>query len=223
MVDSEQSKQPGNAEHRKEEKMKRQMALSLMVMLPCVASGAASAPAPATVSDIRKVDFLNFTYPSSLCAQEYGGEGIGKAVPVKNGEFKSKNAYFAVAGDRILYADVTGDGLEDAIVPADCGGNTANFSRSEIYVYTVQNGRAKLLAEISDKDLERDYRRHYPDAESYWGLDADGLKVKGGKLELNVLMDGPHAAPKYISTLVYGWSSGALRLVGKPERRSAAQ
>lgn len=206
--------------------MKRQV-LFLTVMLLAVTGVVAQAsgkqPGPAAVTDIRKVDFLNFTYPSSLCSQEYGKEGIGKTVRVRNGEFKSKNVYFTVAGDKVIYADVTGDGREDAIVPIDCGAVGANFSRSEIDVYTVQNGHAKLLAGISDKDLERDYRRHYPDAESYWGLDADGLKVKGGHLEFDVLADGSHAAPKYIVTLEYGLSGGALRLVGKPQRKSAAE
>lgn len=206
--------------------MKRQV-LFLMIMLLGVTSGIAQPggkkPSSPTVTDIRKVDFLNFTYQSSLCSQDYGKEGIGKTVRVRDGEFKSKNVYFAVTGDQIIYADVTGDGREDAIVPIDCGAVGANFSRSEIDVYTVQDGHAKLLAGISDKGLEGDYRRHYPDAESYWGLDADGLKVKGGHLEFDVLADGSHAAPKYIVTLEYDLSGGALRLVGKPQRKSAAE
>jgi hypothetical protein len=53
-----------------------------------------------------------------------------------------------------------------------------------------------LLAEISDKDMERDYRRYYPDAQSYWGIDENGLKVKDGNLEIDVLADGPHAFPE---------------------------
>jgi hypothetical protein len=175
------------------------------------------------VTDIRKVDFLSSTYPSSLCAQEYGREGIGKTVRVRDGEFKAKNVYFAVASDRILYADVTGDGHEDAIVPVDCGAVNANFSLSEVYLYTIKNGRAAFLAEVSDKDLERDYRRHYPDAESYWGINENGLKVKDGNLEVDVLADGPHASPKYVVTLEYHLSGETLRLTGKPQRKSLEQ
>jgi hypothetical protein len=207
--------------------MKRQMILCLMIFLLCVTSGVAqsrgkrpgSTPGSNTVTDIRKVDFLNFTYHSSLCSQEYGRQGIGKIVSVRKGEFKTKNVYFAVAEDRIIYADVTGDGSEDAIVPIDCGANTANFSLSEVYIYTIQDGRATLVAEISDKDMERDYRRSYPDAESYWGIAENGLKVKDGNLEIEVRADGPHAAPKYIVTLEYRLSGKALRLNGKPQRR----
>lgn len=206
--------------------MKRQMILCLMIILPCVTSGVAqvpskqpgSTPGSATVTDIRKVDFDNFTYHSSLCSQEYGRKGIGKIVRVRNGEFKNKNVYFAVADNRIIYADVTGDGREDAIVPIDCGAVGANFALSEVNIYTIQNGRATLLAEINDKDMERDYRRHYPDAESYWGVNENGLKAKNGNLEIDVLADGPHASPKYIVTLEYRLSGETLRLIGKPQR-----
>ena len=196
------------------------MILYLMIVLPCATSGIAQ---PATVTDIRKVDFLNFSYPSALCLKEYGREGIGKTVHVRNGEFKNKNVYFAVAADRILYADMTGDGREDAIVPIDCGAITANFALSEIYIYTIQNGSAALLAEISDKDMERDYRHHYPGAESYWGVNENGLRVKDGNLEIDVLADGPHASPKYIVTLEYRLSGESLALIGKPQRRSFGQ
>ena len=192
--------------------MKRQMILCLLTGLLWVTPGSAAG------TDIRKVDFLNFTYPSSLCSQEYGGEGIGKRVRVHDGEFKNEKVYFSVTGDGILYADVTGDGREDAIVPAECGAMTANFALSEVYVYTIQNGRATLLAEVSDKDMERDYRRYYPDAESYWGMKENGLRVKDGHLEVDVLADGPHASPKYVVTLGYHLSGKALRLMGKPQR-----
>lgn len=200
-----------------------------MIILLSATSGVAqprseqpgSTPGSVAVTDIRKVDFLNFTYHSSLCSQEYGGEGIGKIVSLRNGEFKNKNVYFAVADNKIVYADVTGDGREDAIVPVDCGAITANFALSEVYVYTIQDGRATLLAGISDKDMERDYRSYHPDAESYWGVDENGLRVKEGNLEIDVLADGPHASPKYIVTLGYRLSDGALRLIGKPQRRSS--
>lgn len=206
--------------------MKRPMLWCLVTSLLWVPMSAAQVrgkqPGSAAVTDIRKVDFLNSTYPSSLCSQEYGRLGIGKVVRVRNGEFKAKSSYFAVAGDRIIYADVTGDGREDAVVPVDCGAIGANFSRSEVYVYTVQNGRATLLAEISDKVLERDYRHAYPDAETYWGMDENGLKVKDGHLEFVVLTDGSHASPQYLVTLDYRWRGAALALMGKPQRKSAA-
>ena len=211
--------------------MKRKLILCLMIILPCVTSGVVqsrseqpSSPLSSSPeTDIRKVDFLNFTYHSSLCSQEYGRKGIGRIVRVRNGEFKNKRVYFSVARDRIIYADVTGDGQEDAIVPVDCGATGANFSRSEVYVFGIQKGLATLLAGISDKNMERDYRANYSDADSYWGINENGIKANNGNVEIDVLVDGPHAGPKYIATLDYHLTGKALRLVGKPSRKSAGQ
>jgi hypothetical protein len=208
-------------------KMKSRMTLCPMILLLWATSGVAQPsgkqPSSTTATDIRKVDFRNFTYHSSLCSQEYGKKGIGKTVRVRNGEFKDKDVYFAVTDNAIVYADVTGDGHEDAIVPIECGAITANFALSEVYVYTIRNGSATLLAGISDKDLERDYRRHYPDAESYWGVNENGVKANKGNLEIEVLADGPHASPQHIVTLEYRLSGKTLRLLGKPQRRSSGQ
>jgi len=211
--------------------MRRHKISCLMIILLCATGSVAqtkskqpgSRPTSAAVTDIRKVDFLNFTYPSTLCSQEFGGKGIGKTVLVRKGEFKNKSVYFAVADNRIIYADVTGDGREEAVVPVECGAITANFSRAEIYIYTIKDGRAALLAQISDKGMEQDYRRSYADAESYWGVTENGLKAKNGNLEIEVLADGSHASPKYIVTLEYGMSGESFRLIGKPQRRNSSQ
>ena len=174
-----------------------------------------------SVTDIRKVDFLNFTYNPTQCSQEYGRQGIGRMVKVKDGEFKNKSVYFSVVSDKIVYADLTGDGKDEAIVPVDCGAMGANFSRSEVNVYTLENGRAALLAATNDKIMERDYRASYPDSDGYWGINENGIKVNSGNLQIEVMVDGPHAAPKYIATLEYGLSGKALKLKGKPARRNA--
>lgn len=199
--------------------MKKQLILSLMiVLLGAITSFAQPKP---QVTDIRKVDFLNFTYNPSQCSTEYGRQGIGKIVNVKNGEFKNKNVYFSVVNDKIIYADLTGDGKEEAIVPVDCGAMGANFSRSEVNIYTVENGRAALLAATNDKSMERDYRANYADADGYWGINENGIKASNGNLVIEVLVDGPHAAPKYIATLEYGLTGKTLKLKGKPARRNA--
>lgn len=211
--------------------MRRHMISYLMIILGCATSGVAqtrnkqpgATPGSATVTDIRKVDFLNFSYPSSLCSQEFGKMGMGKTVRVREGEFKNKRVYFAVGADKVIYGDVTGDGREEAIVPVDCGAITANFSRAEIYIYTLNEGRPTLVAEISDKDMERDYHGYYPKAETYWGLTGDGFKIKNGNLEIEVLADGSHAAPQYIVTLQYHLSGQSFRLGGKPQRRNSSQ
>jgi hypothetical protein len=215
----------------KEEKMKRQMISCLMVVLLFVTIGvvqshskrSGSRASSNTVTDIRKVDFRNFTYHSSLCSQEYGRKGIGKIVTVRNGEFKNKSVYFDVVKDKIIYADLNGDGSEEAIVPIDCGATGANFSRSEVQIYTIQNGSPALVAGTNDKDMERDYRANYTDAESYWGINENGIKANNGNVAIDVLVDGSHAAPKYVVSLEYRLTGKTLRLIGKPQRTSFRQ
>jgi hypothetical protein len=199
--------------------MKRQMILSLMILLVCALTCVAQTKPP--VTDIRKVDFLNFTYNSTQCSQEYGKQGIGRIVSVREGEFKNKRVYFSVMSDKIIYADLTGDGKEEAIVPVDCGAMGANFSRSEVNVYSLENGHAALLAATNDKSMERDYRAGYADADGYWGINENGIKVNNGNLQIEVMVDGPHAQPKYIATLEYGLTGQMLKLKGKPARRNA--
>ena len=55
------------------------------------------------VTDIRKVDFLNFTYPSTTCSEEYGKNGIPKTIHVRNGELKNRTVYFGVERDKIVF------------------------------------------------------------------------------------------------------------------------
>lgn len=210
--------------------MKRQTVLCLMIILLCAAGGVAqsrrqrpsSTSRSNTVNDIRQVDFLNFTYHSSLCSQEFVRDGIGKTVRVRRGEFKNKDVYFGV-DKRMVYGDVTGDGREDAVVSIGCAERMANFGFSEIYLYAIQAGRATLLAEINDKDMERDYRRSYPDAELFWGITNSGVKVRNGNLEIEVFADGSHATPQYIVTLEYRLSNGTFSLNRRPQRRAFRQ
>jgi hypothetical protein len=195
------------------------MILSLMIL--CLWALTCMAQTKPPVTDIRKVDFLNLTYTSTQCSLEYGKQGLGRLVNVHDGEFKNKSVYFSVMGDKIIYADLTGDGKEEAIVPIDCGAMGANFSRSEINVFTLENGHAALLAATNDKSMERDYRANYADADGYWGISENGIKANNGNLQIEVMVDGPHAQPKYIATLEYGLTGKMLKLKGKPARKNA--
>jgi hypothetical protein len=195
------------------------MILSLMTLCLCALTCVAQTKPP--VTDIRKVDFLNLTYTSTQCSQEYGKQGLGRLVNVHDGEFKNKSVYFSVMSDKIIYADLTGDGKEEAIVPIDCGAMGANFSRSEVNIFTLENGHAALLAATNDKSMERDYRANYADADGYWGINENGIKVNNGNLQIEVMVDGPHAQPKYIATLEYGLTGKILKLKGKPVRKNA--
>ena len=183
-------------------------------------SGGPKPPAPA---DVRHVDFLDFTYPSPMCSREFGRQGIGRSVRVKHGDLKTKRAFVSVDEKRIVYGDVNGDGIEEAIVPVTCGSIGANYSRTEVYVYSLHDGRTRLVGTITDRDLERDCRRYYGEVESYWGEAGTAITVHDGTIDIDTLIDGPHAAPRYIATIGYHLMGKGFQATGTPKRRDAPQ
>ena len=91
---------------------------------------------PEINSPIRKIDFKNFTYPD---AESYPG------FKLRNGE----KPYIHLKEDgielgKIDYADVTNDGVEDAILfmSIQTGGSAIP---NIVYFYTLQNNKPKSL------------------------------------------------------------------------------
>lgn len=142
---------------------------------------------PASDSAIRRIDFRNFTYRSTLCAQELGSEGIGTTVRVRNGQFKNADVYYTAG--KAVYGDLTADGRDEAVVVIDCNENVANFSVSEIHIYGVTEGKVGLLTSFDDRQMERDYYSYYPRPEGeLWRI--TGLRVSG---EVSSLSDSQMA------------------------------
>lgn len=92
-------------------------------------------------TDIKKVDFKNFTYQPDFC----GGENNRK-ITVVNGEFSEEKEvdgytdrmYFSVYG--ITFGDLDGDNKDEAVILSVCNtGGTGNFT--EAYIYKMQNGK----------------------------------------------------------------------------------
>ena len=102
-------------------------------------------------TDIRKVDFKNFTF-KAYCAGE-----APEIVTVKNGEFSKETPmdgfidrfYFNV--NSVSYGDLTGDGRDEAVVLTVCNtGGTGNFS--EGFIYSVEAEKPKLVNRIAGGD-----------------------------------------------------------------------
>lgn len=179
---------------------------------------AASAQATVTARQdaaFKKIDFLNYTYDSRLCADNFG---MPSRVKISDGEIETSEYYFRVDDKTILYGDVTGDTRTDAIVPVQCSASAGNFVSTEIYVFTAQAGKAKLLATINNTSLERDYKRYFPKG-FVVRVAPKGVTVENGKINIDVYADGSNAGPKYLATMVYVMKSTKPTIVGKPKRR----
>jgi hypothetical protein len=123
------------------------------VSAPTVTPSAAPIPAPVETineqspeSGIRKIDFKNFTYP--WYPSGYAPPGGERRITLHNGEMKveaAKNTDRLWASlANVSYADLTGDGREEAIVTI-----TTNFdpngSMACIFVYDLRGNQPKLL------------------------------------------------------------------------------
>lgn len=196
--------------------------LFLILAIPFAAYGQRRSRTPArnNVDEaIRRIDFRNYTYHPSVCNREYQ---IGDSVDVRNGKFANDHGEFYI--EKILYADLTADGHEEAVVDTTCepeGNNTAHGT--EIFIYTLQNGRAVLLAEITDENMRNDYWRYYPinydTHDGQFGRVID-VKIGQGTLKIEHYSDGPTCCPKHIATLQYRWNGQNFVLSGKPQRRT---
>jgi len=159
-------------------------------------------------SDIRKVDFKNFTY-SAHCLGE-----TPEDIKVKNGEYSKEtqeNGYvdrFSFHVFSTSYGDLNGDALDEAITLTVCNtGGTGNFS--EGMVYSMKAGKPVLIARIPGGDR------------AYGGLRA--ARVEGGLLVVesnDVGEQGGSCCPEFIITTKYKVVGGTLQQSGKPLRES---
>lgn len=136
----------------------RSLALGLLILISC---GLATAE-----KDIRQVDFKNFTYPLSgtllghdrlqWLAMPREAHSNRKPIHLVNGDDLTKASSFVMDGHEytqwegftlqsVEFADVTGEGKEDAIVVLKyfTGGTQKTHY---VYIYSFDDGKPKLLA-----------------------------------------------------------------------------
>lgn len=158
-------------------------------------------------SDIRKIDFKNFTYEPSCAGEET------RKVTVKDGEFsevKQEDGYvdrFYFTVMSVVYGDVTADGNEDAVILTNCNmGGTGQFT--EGFIYELKNEKPSLAARIPGGDR------------AYGGLKA--ARVESGLLVVESYDPGEESAsccPEFFLISRYKVSGGKLVESGKAERR----
>jgi len=168
------------------------------------------------MSGIRDINFKDFTYhPSSACRKE----GLPPSVDMQNGEYRANNSYFSI--NQILYGDLTGDGMEEAVVITACGTDPANYSIAEISIFALRNGRPLLIGTINDDNIHRDYSHYYP---SGWIIntfsDSANVKIQQGNIVVERYAEGSHASPQYIAAMKYLWNGNKFVLKGKPQKRT---
>jgi hypothetical protein len=187
--------------------------IAAFILAVAASSGFAQSKTKIKASDIRSVDFLNYSFRPPF----FVGVGNTKTVKLRRGEFKDNDLIYSVAKDDIVYGDVNGDGTEDAVVQIRLSSG-ASLRAFEIHVYTPQkNGAAKLLARLDSDRVQNDYQKIYPDAVMCCAGGAP--KIKKGYLIVEALTDGLFLNPENTATFNYKLSGNKFVLTGKPTKK----
>jgi hypothetical protein len=123
---------------------------------------------------------------------------------------------------RIKYADVTGDGQEEAFVSIGIfSGGSAMLDY--IYIYTLYNQRPKLLwsfatGDRADGGLRRIFAENGELNIELYGKSADGKgKIVGSDLFADDGMIGGACCPTHFTRARYRWNGKRFMLRGDPE------
>jgi hypothetical protein len=173
----------------------------LFTLLICAAGTAAQ-------TNIRQVDFGNFSYPAFCAGEE------SETITVEESEYAyekeedgyTDRMYFRVSAPE--YGDLTGDGREEAVLISVCNtGGTGNFT--EGYVYGIKGGKPVLIARIPGGDR------------AYGGLRSARVVNKQLVIESNDTGElGGACCPEFIVTSKYRLQGEKLIAVGTPLRRA---
>jgi hypothetical protein len=187
--------------------MKKQLILILIALFLCSAAALGQSK-----TGIRRTDFMNFSYRSSICTENFE---VPNPVKVTRGKFAKGEAWFDIQA-KALYSDLNGDGSEDAVVHAKCASTAGNFNNSEIFAYGMQGAKVKLLASFDNNKIERDYKRY---VRKGFIVSVKNVSTGKGRIVVEAYADGSNAGPIHIVTFNYKLSRSGASLSGKPKVR----
>ena len=155
--------------------------------------------APQQFTDIRQVDFRNFTYVvDSSCVDD------SEPLRVTNGEYRdeSRKTYFSIAD--VVYGDLTGDGRDEAAVRIYCEASGGRVS--EAYIYTLRDEQLKQIATLD------------PGHGAFGGIISIAISKQLLKVE-RMSSEKDAATPEHIDTETLRWNGEQWISAGKPKRR----
>jgi hypothetical protein len=171
---------------------------------------------------IRQVDFKNFSYPLSSHLLVHaslqwldtssGGTIKGQSIRLVNGvTAKDTAASPGFTLQSVAYADVTGDGKEDAVVVVRYdSGSTQNTHY--VYIYSLADGHPKLLA--------------YCHTGGGTNLGLQKAYGEQGQLVIEMLdrqnLQGKCCTSGFVRTR-YKWHDGGFQISGVPEHETLKQ
>lgn len=158
-------------------------------------------------SSIHSVDFANFTYPWTHGLRLRGGTGTFSLRNGKRPEIRDTTGHVEEIGvylEQVSYGDVTGDGIEEAIIFMSILTGTSAMP-GQVYIYTLRGNHTELLWSFSTGDRAEDgYRQVYADRGNLV-VELNGPKRIGEGL----------CCPVRFTRTRYQWRGGRFRQKGR--------
>lgn len=164
---------------------------------------------------IRAIDLLNQTYDGELCGGDYfAGSPVeitvvdGGASPVVDG------STFYVTVEPPVYADLTGDGMEEAVVVATCSAGTGVSTVGFVRVLRFVDGEVQTIGGV------------LPPPDGNPVADVYDVRVRSGSIVTMWAIgfdSDPSCCPSQEVDVTYGYdpSSDAFVITGQSPRRAA--
>ncbi len=160
-------------------------------------------------SSIRSVDFANFTYPWTDGLAIRGGTKTFSLSNGKRPEIRDAREHVEEIGvylEEVSYGDVTGDGIEEAIIFMSILTGVSAMP-GQVYIYTLRGNRPELLWYFSTGDrAENGYRKVYADHGNLV-VELNGPRRRGEGL----------CCPERFTRTRYQWRGGRFRQKGRKE------
>lgn len=179
--------------------------LAALVLSVCL--NIAPAQTRKAAKGIRSVDFRNRSYPFNLGGDE-------ETIKLRNGRGKRGDGgeIYSVGKKDVVYGDINGDGVEDAVVRIRLW-TGASLRGFEIQAYEFKDGEAKLLARLNMSQVADDYKKSVC-------CSGEGLQIKNGHVIFDVLTDGKIIlSAEKVTTFDYQLSVGKFVVSGTPQSR----
>jgi LppP/LprE lipoprotein len=162
---------------------------------------------------VRGVDFTTVAQPRAACTDVVGEEG-SRLIAVERSVSRLLDeptfAQLHVDGST-LYADLDGDGTDEAIVRATCTYG-ANGAQDTVQVWTVDRRLPRLVDAIGGAPAAVADDSRFPPGVEDVEVDGDELVVT----YTTYADDDPNCCPTGQAVVTYGLDGGALGTVGRP-------
>jgi hypothetical protein len=160
-------------------------------------------------TSIHSVDFANFTYPWTAGLTIRGGTKTFTLRDGKRPEVRDTRGHVEQIGvylEEVSYGDVTGDGIEEAIIFMSILTGVSAMP-GQVYIYTLRGDHPKLLWHFSTGDrAENGFRKVYADRGNLV-VELNGPKRMGEGL----------CCPERFTRTRYQWRDGRFRRKGRKE------